>query len=75
MCSIQCVNNTEVIDLVGSARSTTIKSTLVKSGSEFKKILNQALFQYKQYVKEHPETKNNHIFLKLVIQQDKQEIA
>lgn len=44
MCSISCVNNTEVIDLIGSGRSTTIKSTLVKSSSEFKKLLNQSLF-------------------------------
>ncbi|CAD8087152.1 unnamed protein product [Paramecium sonneborni] len=73
--SISLVNNIEVIDLVGSSRNQTVKFSQNKSGSEFKKMLNQSLFQYKQYVKEHPETKNNHIFIKYLIEQDKQEVA
>ncbi|CAD8060921.1 unnamed protein product [Paramecium primaurelia] len=73
--SISLVNNIEVIDLIGSSRSQTVKFSQVKSASEFKKMLNQSLFQYKQYVKEHPDTKNNHIFVKYLIEQDKQEVA
>ncbi|CAD8081241.1 unnamed protein product [Paramecium sonneborni] len=73
--SISLVNNIEVIDLVGSSRNQTVKFSQIKSASEFKKILNQSLFQYKQYVKEHPESKNNHIFIKYLIEQDKQEVA
>ncbi|CAD8139283.1 unnamed protein product [Paramecium pentaurelia] len=74
-CSISLVNNVETVDMIGSTRSQTIKSSWIKSGNEFKKMFNQSLFQYKQYVKEHPETKNNHLFVKFVIQQDKQEIS
>ncbi|CAD8173323.1 unnamed protein product [Paramecium octaurelia] len=73
--STSLVNNLETIDLVGSSRSQTVKFSQIKSASEFKKMLNQSLFQYKQYVKEHPETKNNHIFIKYLIEQDKQEVA
>ncbi|CAK75395.1 unnamed protein product (macronuclear) [Paramecium tetraurelia] len=74
-CSIALVNNVETVDMIGSTRSQTIKTTWVKSGSEFKKMFNQSLFQYKQYVKEHPETKNCHLFLKFILQHDKQEIS
>ncbi|CAD8161887.1 unnamed protein product [Paramecium pentaurelia] len=73
--SISLVNNIEIIDLIGSSRSQTVKFSQIKSAIEFKKMLNQSIFQYKQYVKEHPETKNNHIFIKYLIEQDKQEVA
>ncbi|CAD8052808.1 unnamed protein product [Paramecium sonneborni] len=74
-CSISLVNNVETVDMIGSTRSQTIKYSWIKSGSEFKKMFNQSLFQYKQYLKEHQEIKNNHLFIKFLIQQDKEEIS
>lgn len=41
--SFSCVNDTEVIDLIGASRSTTIKTTAIKAVSDYPKLLNSAL--------------------------------
>lgn len=69
-CSIYSANSTDLVDLIGNTRSQTVKTHQVRYLTDFKNYLRQALFQYKNYLKEQ-DGKQTQIFISLTLQKDK----